>query len=78
MFEMPKEHDCKCTEGLKYNPKNETCINCVKARNALKEASEEILKSGDLVMIAMFAQFLIERQIKQRKRNKKKENKGDN
>lgn len=78
MFEMPKQHDCKCREGLNYNPENETCIKCVKAGNALKGVLEAILKSGDVDMIFMFAQLLIERQIQERNKEKEKENKGDN
>lgn len=79
MFEMPKEHNCKCSEGLNYNPENETCIKCVKASNALKGVSEAILKSGDVDMIFMFANLLIERQIQKREKEKEeKENKGEN
>ena len=78
MFEMPKKHNCVCSEGLSYNPKDDTCIKCIKAGNALKEIYKKIFESGDADMIFMFAKLLIERQIEERKLEEEKENKGDN
>ena len=78
MFKMPKEHDCKCSEGLNYNPKNKTCIKCVKSGNALEEVTKKMLKSGDIAAAFLLALYLTEKQIERKKEKEEKENKGDN
>lgn len=78
MFKMPKEYDCRCVKGLNYNPKNETCIKCVKSGNALEELTKKMLKSGDIVSAFMLAMYLTEKQIKIKKEKEEKENKGEN
>lgn len=78
MFEMPEKRDCDCKDGLEYNSESQTCIDCVKAGQAIKGIINATLESGDTDMIFSLAKILIERSIEDRKAKKEKENKGAN